>query len=441
MNIQRGLTAAAASSLMAMVATPALAQFDLQITEMWMGNEPGDNLSSDWIEIVNVGDQPWVAGIDGDLFYDDESMDADAADPIMGIDAIDPGEAVVVIIDVGDPVIDEFVNLWTPAYMIEGVQIGTVDGSGLGQGGDGATLFVGGPTMETIVDFEEYPDADANGGQSWDVLDGAFSIVGNAQDAAATVNVNDEGQPAIASPGNLGAVGMLGEAPVITLNGDSQIVLNLDDPFEDPGAIALDAEDGDISEDIVVSGDVVDTGVFGAYTIAYDVTDSDGNPAPTVTRDVIVTYPETIPPAPEDLAPSLFTQVATLGGLLGAEIPAYDSVSSQAYVTSGDGLQIIDLSDPAAPQVVGLIDPSADPISLGNTEVTSVDSCDGILAVRNRADHFNRVKGFQEGAHAFRDQRMIIGDENLHHGRLDQREGHARLRSGLSDAADTPLTT
>ncbi|KZY62174.1 hypothetical protein A3750_09720, partial [Oleiphilus sp. HI0079] len=58
-------------------------------------------------------------------------------------------------------------------------------------------------------------------------------------------------------------------------------------PFTDPGATASDAADGDLSGSIVPTG-AVDPNVAGTYTLTYNVTDSQSNAAPTVTRDVIV---------------------------------------------------------------------------------------------------------------------------------------------------------
>lgn len=64
-------------------------------------------------------------------------------------------------------------------------------------------------------------------------------------------------------------------APVIQLLGDAQISVNLNDSFIDPGVTANDAEDGDISEQVTVSGSVNTSGV-GAYSLVYSVTDSAG---------------------------------------------------------------------------------------------------------------------------------------------------------------------
>ncbi len=178
---------------------------DLQITEMFPGNEPGNNLTSDWIEITNTGTAAWEQSAHGALWYDDDSQDPTAADPITGITTIAPGESVVVVLgDAAD--VTEFETVWGEVADLSGVQIGMADGSGLGQGGDGATLFVdadmsGGVTGSEIADFEDYPDANADGGESYDVARGGFS--GDLSDPAilTTAALNDADQPAVASPG------------------------------------------------------------------------------------------------------------------------------------------------------------------------------------------------------------------------------------------------
>ena len=184
-------------SLLALVA-PASAQFSLQVTEIWPGNEPGENLTADWFELTNVGDVAWTPA-DGDLYFDDDSQDASVADPLMGISSIAPGESVIFI---DDDTTDEFAALWGAVAILP--QLGTYAGSGLSQGGDAVTIFLsnGQPTGITdIIEVEAYPDADFNGGQSYDVVLGEFSTVGNASGALATIEVNDFNQVAIASVG------------------------------------------------------------------------------------------------------------------------------------------------------------------------------------------------------------------------------------------------
>ena len=77
-------------------------------------------------------------------------------------------------------------------------------------------------------------------------------------------------------------------APMITLLGDATMNLIVGDPFIDPGATATDDTDGNITADIIVSGDVVDTGTAGSYTIRYNVSDQAGNAAIEVTREIVV---------------------------------------------------------------------------------------------------------------------------------------------------------
>jgi hypothetical protein len=67
--------------------------------------------------------------------------------------------------------------------------------------------------------------------------------------------------------------------------------LTVGDAYEDAGATAEDAEDGDLSADIVVGGDTVDTAVAGTYVITYNVTDSAGNAAAEVIRTIDVSNP------------------------------------------------------------------------------------------------------------------------------------------------------
>ena len=74
--------------------------------------------------------------------------------------------------------------------------------------------------------------------------------------------------------------------PEIALLGDSSVFLSVGEVFNDPGASAVDAEDGNISSSIEVSG-VVDTNVEGTYTLTYQITDSLGK-TDSITRNVNV---------------------------------------------------------------------------------------------------------------------------------------------------------
>ncbi len=75
-------------------------------------------------------------------------------------------------------------------------------------------------------------------------------------------------------------------SPVIALNGNAIIELNLGDNYEELGATAVDNVDGSV--DVVIGGDTVDVDTLGTYTVTYDATDTAGNEATTVTRTVNV---------------------------------------------------------------------------------------------------------------------------------------------------------
>ena len=81
--------------------------------------------------------------------------------------------------------------------------------------------------------------------------------------------------------------------PTIQLIGDSTVSVEVGGSFSDPGATASDTNDGDLTSSIVVSG-TFDLNSTGTYALTYNVTDSAGNSADSVTRTIIVE--DTTPP-------------------------------------------------------------------------------------------------------------------------------------------------
>ena len=77
-------------------------------------------------------------------------------------------------------------------------------------------------------------------------------------------------------------------APVITLDGDNPMTIDLNEVWADvdPGATANDNEDGDLSASIVVTN-TPDVDLAGEYDVLYSVTDLAGNIG-TATRKVYV---------------------------------------------------------------------------------------------------------------------------------------------------------
>lgn len=77
-------------------------------------------------------------------------------------------------------------------------------------------------------------------------------------------------------------------APVIFLTGEAVVELLVGDEYIEQGATASDVPDGDLSDEIIIAGDVVDINVAGTYIVTYNVTDSDGEMAAEVIRTVII---------------------------------------------------------------------------------------------------------------------------------------------------------
>lgn len=75
--------------------------------------------------------------------------------------------------------------------------------------------------------------------------------------------------------------------PELTLKGGSEIIVMLDSGFKDPGYVALDNSDGDITDKVKVDGKV-DTSKEGKYTLNYTVSDNSGN-STSVKRVITVT--------------------------------------------------------------------------------------------------------------------------------------------------------
>lgn len=85
-----------------------------------------------------------------------------------------------------------------------------------------------------------------------------------------------------------------GIAPVLSLNGATPVTIQAGAAYTDPGALAIDSFQGNITARITVTGNV-NTATAGAYTLTYNVTDTSGNAAVPISRTVIVAAPATKP--------------------------------------------------------------------------------------------------------------------------------------------------
>ncbi|MCP4966566.1 MAG: DUF5011 domain-containing protein [bacterium] len=108
-----------------------------------------------------------------------------------------------------------------------------------------------------------------------------------------TYDVTDsQGNPAVQVTRTVDVVDTT--VPVITLVGANPQTIEVGTAYSELGATASDNYDGDISGLIVIDASAVDTGVIGGYSVTYNVTDSQGNPAAVATRTVNVV--DTTPP-------------------------------------------------------------------------------------------------------------------------------------------------
>lgn len=105
--------------------------------------------------------------------------------------------------------------------------------------------------------------------------------------AGCSVDVQDPGEPNnVSDPADSGNT-----PPVIELQGESVIRIPLNSSFIDPGVVATDAEDGDITSSVYSNNVQVNSGRPGRYEITYRVMDSGNAQATPVKRVVIVGEP------------------------------------------------------------------------------------------------------------------------------------------------------
>jgi len=152
-------------------------------------------------------------------------------------------------------------------------------------------ITVLGDNPATVTQGENYSDA---GATAVDNVDGAVTVSSTGNVNTAVVGTYTIRYSATDSAGN-GATATRTVtvtpmvivdtvAPVITLNGDSNIEIIQGTTYSDAGATAMDNIDGTV--DVMTSGSV-NTDLLGTYTITYTASDSSGNSA-NATRTITV---------------------------------------------------------------------------------------------------------------------------------------------------------
>ncbi len=123
-------------------------------------------------------------------------------------------------------------------------------------------------------------------------------------------------------------------APAITLLGTPSVTVAHGDTYIDSGAIAYDAVDGDLTADIVVTGEV-DENAVGSYELSYNVTDAAGNSAVEVTRTVNVTDQQ----APSVPSGVVAVAVSDVSGSVSWGASS-DGVGVEGYKVFVDGVEV-----------------------------------------------------------------------------------------------------
>jgi len=153
-------------------------------------------------------------------------------------------------------------------------------------------LTLEGDAVVTIEVNEIYTDDGATALDNYDGDITTFIVVVNPVNTAivgeytVTYNVSDAaGNAAVQVTRTVNVVDTT--VPVLTLEGDAVVTIEVNEIYTDDGATALDNYDGDITTFIVVVNPV-NTAIVGEYTVTYNVSDAAGNAAVQVTRTVIV---------------------------------------------------------------------------------------------------------------------------------------------------------
>ena len=144
------------------------------------------------------------------------------------------------------------------------------------------------------------------------LVQGAYSIIYSVSDSSG--NITSSTRTVIVTPDIT--------PPELMIIGSAETSVELETPYADAGATAIDLVDGDISAQITVTSNVT-TSTAGTYQVVYTVNDSSGNTASS-TRVVIVTGDKTKP-------------VITLLGNTSTTI-AKGSVYSDAGATATDNI-------------------------------------------------------------------------------------------------------
>jgi len=127
-----------------------------------------------------------------------------------------------------------------------------------------------------------------------DLVDALAQVVIEKNEAQEELNISDETTSELvdqktneSSGSGTNTDSLDTQAPVITLSGLSVVEVMQGGNYIDAGATASDNADSDLTDKIVIGGEV-DTNTIGTYAITYNVSDSAGNMAAQIVRTIHV---------------------------------------------------------------------------------------------------------------------------------------------------------
>ncbi len=383
----------------------------LRVTEIapWSsGNSP---VAADWFEVTNTGAR--AVDLTGWKF-DDSSESPAAALPLTGITRIAPGESVIFIETSATQTASgnaaAFRSNWFGTTPPVALQVGayTGGGAGLSTSGDAVNLFDSNNVRQANVSF-----GIATSAAPYRTFDNAaaanvasittFSTAG-INGAFAAVNSSTEiGSPGTLASAPIGASSVsIGSAAVNEGNSGST-TLNLPVTrtntasvftvaYAVTGGSATSGSDftlasGTLNFDfngaatqniaITISGDTtIESSETVIVTLSNIVNSNGSTTLGTAAGTGTITNDDTVPvsfPSNGKITASvkgfIDLDAAPLASTNGAEIPAFDPVSKRAFTSSNSGIQVINLTNPAAPAFITTIAPA----SLGVVGLTSND--------------------------------------------------------------------
>jgi uncharacterized protein YjbI with pentapeptide repeats len=206
-----------------------------------------------------------------------------------------------------------------PEIFLLGANPQTIEaGSGYTELGATASDNVDGDISGSIVIDASAVNASVPG--SYTVTYNVSDAAGNAaQTVSRTVNVVDT------------------TPPVITLAGTNPQTIEAGSPYLEQGANAIDNINGDITGSLLINASAVNTAIPGIYTVSYNVADSSGNAATTVTRTVQVV----------DTTAPVITLLGANPQFIGSDTPYVELGATASDIADGDvtGGIIIDASN------------------------------------------------------------------------------------------------